>query len=429
MIDNENIDEREKLFNEVWEKPIYLLAKQYSLSDNGLRKRCRSWDIPLPPSKYWMQKRAGKKVINKPKLPPAPKNYRKGSNSFDTYYLRKNDINYELKIQTKETNHANFVRWCKKLHVPARIKQYDNLIEKYINEIAKREEDEKNSYLENLSFEAQLRVNNNFKGYNRSRETVLAIEVSPKQRHRAYCFVDYLINSFKEQHGYVYVEPKEFDNITISFRDYVFNCTLSEDNIKRRYASNIQDSMSAFRPIYEMIPTGTLNLHIDSSSIDQYKEKIRFSVDFSDSNLTIEQQISDVFLSIYQAAYDMENEDDQKREEDFRQVLAIKTLQEEERKKREEDSRIQAESQAEMCRLQNQEKHRHDLYEFATEHMKKWNEANLLLDYLDTIQKFSNGMNYDIKQKISIYCQKIKEIIDKELLLTEIIKKMDETGF
>jgi len=41
--------ERHKLFDEVWSSPISKLAKEYKLSDVGLRKICVTLDIPLPP--------------------------------------------------------------------------------------------------------------------------------------------------------------------------------------------------------------------------------------------------------------------------------------------------------------------------------------------------------------------------------------------
>ncbi|MEN3278560.1 MAG: hypothetical protein V7631_4350 [Massilia sp.] len=59
--------ERQKLFDEVWSTPISKLAKEYELSDVGLRKICVTLDIPLPPRGYW-QKLAAGKTIPKPPL-------------------------------------------------------------------------------------------------------------------------------------------------------------------------------------------------------------------------------------------------------------------------------------------------------------------------------------------------------------------------
>jgi hypothetical protein len=57
------LEQREKLYNEVWKEPIVTLAKGYGLSDTGLRKRCRKLGIPIPSAGYWSKLNAGKPVI------------------------------------------------------------------------------------------------------------------------------------------------------------------------------------------------------------------------------------------------------------------------------------------------------------------------------------------------------------------------------
>lgn len=59
--------ERQNLFDEVWATPVTKLAKDYGLSDVGLRKICITLDIPLPPRGYWAKLAAGK-TIPKPAL-------------------------------------------------------------------------------------------------------------------------------------------------------------------------------------------------------------------------------------------------------------------------------------------------------------------------------------------------------------------------
>ena len=62
-------EEREKLFDEVWKESVIKVATKYGLSDNGLRKRCIKYKIPLPPQGHWAKLQAGKKVVTKPELP------------------------------------------------------------------------------------------------------------------------------------------------------------------------------------------------------------------------------------------------------------------------------------------------------------------------------------------------------------------------
>ncbi len=61
-------EEREKLFLEVWEKPVSEVAKEYHISDNALRKRCIRLNVPLPERGYWARLKAGK-TVNQPGLP------------------------------------------------------------------------------------------------------------------------------------------------------------------------------------------------------------------------------------------------------------------------------------------------------------------------------------------------------------------------
>lgn len=60
---------RQELYDLVWSTPMLKLAKQFRLSDNGLRKICKKHDIPLPKGGYWQKIQYGKS-IKKPALPP-----------------------------------------------------------------------------------------------------------------------------------------------------------------------------------------------------------------------------------------------------------------------------------------------------------------------------------------------------------------------
>lgn len=58
---------RDKLYEQAWEKPMIALAKEYGLSDVWVRKICREMNIPLPPQGYHLRKYKGRKTP----LPPA----------------------------------------------------------------------------------------------------------------------------------------------------------------------------------------------------------------------------------------------------------------------------------------------------------------------------------------------------------------------
>ena len=62
--------DREALFEPGSKEPITKLAKQYSISDVGLRKICVALDVPVPPRGYWTKLAHGK-ASARPDLPPS----------------------------------------------------------------------------------------------------------------------------------------------------------------------------------------------------------------------------------------------------------------------------------------------------------------------------------------------------------------------
>jgi hypothetical protein len=61
---------RRELYEKVWSKPMRTLAKEFGLSDVGLKKTCKRHGIPTPGVGYWAKVEYGKPVQQQ-KLPPA----------------------------------------------------------------------------------------------------------------------------------------------------------------------------------------------------------------------------------------------------------------------------------------------------------------------------------------------------------------------
>lgn len=57
-----NVYNREKLYEEVWSKPVVQVAIEYGVSDVAIHKICKSLNVPVPPRGYWARVRAGEKV-------------------------------------------------------------------------------------------------------------------------------------------------------------------------------------------------------------------------------------------------------------------------------------------------------------------------------------------------------------------------------
>ena len=63
---------RVELYELVWRRPLVHVAKDFGLSDVGLRKICVKYGIPTPPLGYWAKLAHGK-TVKQPPLPPASK--------------------------------------------------------------------------------------------------------------------------------------------------------------------------------------------------------------------------------------------------------------------------------------------------------------------------------------------------------------------
>lgn len=53
---------RRQLYDLVWDTPINVLAAQYEISNVGLGKICRRFDVPVPPRGHWQKLAAGIKM-------------------------------------------------------------------------------------------------------------------------------------------------------------------------------------------------------------------------------------------------------------------------------------------------------------------------------------------------------------------------------
>lgn len=60
---------REELYEIVWTTPLYKLAQQYALSNDGIKKICKEFDVPMPDGSYWSKLKYNKK-FKKEKLNP-----------------------------------------------------------------------------------------------------------------------------------------------------------------------------------------------------------------------------------------------------------------------------------------------------------------------------------------------------------------------
>jgi len=70
---------RQELYNLVWAEPMITVCKRFGLTDNGLRKQCKSMGIPTPPFGYWSKLKHGKQT----EIIPLPKESESNKQSTD----------------------------------------------------------------------------------------------------------------------------------------------------------------------------------------------------------------------------------------------------------------------------------------------------------------------------------------------------------
>jgi hypothetical protein len=50
-----NTYDREKLYEEVWNEPVTIVARKYGLSDVAIKKACKKMNVPTLGVSYWQK--------------------------------------------------------------------------------------------------------------------------------------------------------------------------------------------------------------------------------------------------------------------------------------------------------------------------------------------------------------------------------------
>ncbi|WP_139240401.1 hypothetical protein [Fodinibius roseus] len=96
---------RERLYDNVWSKPVSHLAKDFGITSHQLYKVCQELNVPTPSSGYWAKKRHNK-TVKKPALPESKK---------ETYTLT---VRGKLTSSEKTVNSKKTITVSKRLTKP-----------------------------------------------------------------------------------------------------------------------------------------------------------------------------------------------------------------------------------------------------------------------------------------------------------------------
>ena len=252
---------RQELYNLVWSKPMSKLALEYNISDNGLRKICEKFDIPLPLLGHWQKIQYNKKV----KVIPLPKDF-KGDDSITLNerkegHSKENEGISQFHKLLKEISSDNSLSF----KVPDKLSNPDQFIIKAKEDLANKAKEKYGTY----------------RGITTTSSGVISISVAPKNCSRALRIMDKIIKLLK-QRGHNIIVNHNTTHVVI--RGEEIKVRLRE-KLKRVTIPNPKYSWDNS----EYVPTGIL-----SFKIDEYPEK-----EFNDTNnQTLEEQIPKILTKL-----------------------------------------------------------------------------------------------------------------------------------
>ncbi|WP_312338001.1 hypothetical protein [Anaerospora hongkongensis] len=426
-------DERTKLFNEIWNEPMTTVSQRYGLSDNGLRKRCLSLDIPVPPRGYWAKIKAGLQVPAKPTLPTL-KVKKQAFVLKDKKQEREIEF-IDISSQSTEVlktlagmdvlqqqSQEDFTNWCRRIQVPKKVDLYHPLIIEYQEEIEYRKARDKEHKFHDhfrytdISFKSKVKYREN--------TPVLPILVSDKQLQRAFRIIDTLIKAVENLEGKVTVDkssyrPKEAkDNVSITVFQSLVSFQVTEIMSKRRdVMANMSEEkkIREFRPLYEKIFTGMLEIELKQISSSWEKDKTQRLFILKDSTeLPLESQIGEMVQFMFKAA----------QEAKLDRIIREREV-EEKRKECEHRREIEQEEQRKLQAQIAQEKRQKQLVANIEQQMDDWFKAQRLRQYAEALEEYAIAISDEVtKERLSAYIvlvrQKAEGCDPVDVILNEI---------
>lgn len=284
---------RKELYDLVWSTTISKILEQFALSNDGFKKICKKYEIPLPPNGYWL-----KLKHNKPFKKEILNLDFNGDNEIE-FTIREEGsiINMDqspLTILTKQILSDKNAP----LNIPEKLTKPDVLIT--------QTKDSKNNY--------------NFYNYRTSKIDLLSIYVEKDNFNRALIIMDMFVKLLRYR-GHSFKRDINGDGPHIMIKEISFPFSIRE--AKKR----IPPEKNSYGSTY--IPTGILVLKIGES----YKAQ-----EWKDGNIKLENQLAKIVAKL-----EIDAEKELIRQEESR-IYWLKYEEEKERKnqiKRRKDEEIQ----------------------------------------------------------------------------------------
>lgn len=318
---------RQELYDQVWSTPMRNLAPQYGLSDVGLAKICKRFDIPRPPLGYWAKKEHGK-PITQPKLPP-PKdnavdvieiNVRPESESSSTYVFFDSRL---AELYAKELERPNPV-------IPKSIRP--------VHEIAYRS---KQWFLDLERYESKNR--HSFHSLDRPKQPVraLGIDVSKAVLDRTVRLIAAIVKEMESRGFRCGITTARYECLDIPVFGIHYYVRIRERlrQVKPELTAADQKHIQKYgRPLsrapWELVPSGNLELFYGATENHYQQRTLKDSDKYQ-----IEDRLGNLFLNMLLDVDEELREQARRRDEEKRRIEHQRWLKEEEEKRRRENER------------------------------------------------------------------------------------------
>jgi len=264
-------DEREKLYIEIWEEPLSVVAKRHNISSDALRNQCKKLNIPLPPREYW-GKGMSKQTIRRPALPKVTGELKKRVCNYAIKY--KADIkeftdeelmvDEELSLLSVETKKL-IADTCSQIQVKNQLRNPHNLIIEHKEEIINRRKRDKALNQKGASSIYYPSEKNSY----RNNKAILPLYVSDLNINRAYRILDTLINTIDDMEGDTFVSKdsgKDTAYFTVLRTFFYFEI---KEKVKKGRTSNESNESHT---ILELVLTANHWCRGDLSKKIEYKD-------------------------------------------------------------------------------------------------------------------------------------------------------------
>lgn len=354
--------DREKIYKEVWDEPVTIVAKRYGISDVAFHKLCKRLEVPVPPRGYWSQIKAGEKLQRPPLTKLSDPRKILGRRYLpDPESKLIEDRVLEKGSQTSFDNRLHEV--CSNVAVKKRLVNLHPLVEEAGQYLKTRKE------------------NPNWPIHSTTNE-MLDIAVSKDQIERALRIFDALIRTIEELGFAVRVYKNQYDRYGRSKQGTYVEIGEQELPIKLIEKTNRIEHVKTppekagkktqytYEPPYDFVPSGILTLQLDYywASRKNWNDG---------KNKKLEDKIGEIVLSLVKTSEEMAIRDEIRNEKEQRR------RQEEQRKQE-----IQERREKEIKRF-------HKLEKAAQE----WQRAQMIDAYIEAVKAAMEKQALDAEQK------------------------------